>query len=144
MGREAIVAAIILVFTGCLSGVPGIAGQTYWDLEIAGHTEVQGDEYVFIGEVGLSGNYGSVEVKGVRIHLVDSNNETMRMVSIGVLNSSRPRSEFSVGVHRPPERVLLTVGSVSSPDNMEYEVSSGLQRTEGGRYAPIDGGRTEG
>lgn len=128
---------LLVLLSGCLQGVPGISGQTYWDLEIAGEVAQEGQMNEFNGEVGLGGNFGPVTVESVRLEFVDSNNETMRVLTIGTLNASRPVVPFTVKLNRPPQYVLLTYDSVDSPDNMDYSISRGLVQTASGEYEAI-------
>lgn len=134
MMRDLICGVVALaVLSGCLGGVPGLSGENYWQVGIGGSLSDEGSEYVFEGSVGLGGNYGAVEVTGLRIEFVDKSNNTVKSVSIGTLNQSRPRAAFDVTVARPPHLVVPVAERIDSPPNLEYTIT-GLKRTENGEY----------
>lgn len=124
---------VLVVLSGCLSGIPGLSGENYWQVGIGGELAPEEGGYVFEGSVGLSGNYGPVEVSGLRIEFVDADNNTMTSVPIGTLNQSRPQATFNAIVEAPPELVIPVADRIDSPSNMEYAIT-GLRRTGNGDY----------
>lgn len=130
-----IIVCPFLLPLGCL-GLPGSSGNTYWELNMKGLT-VGSDETRFVGEIGLSGNYGATEVHDVRIEMVGSENKTVGKMRLGTLNSTRPTGAINERVSEEPAFVYIDVGTVESPDNMEYQIFDGLKRTQSGDYVQI-------
>lgn len=120
---------------GCL-GLPGSSGNTYWELNMEGRT-VGSDETRFVAEIGLTGNYGAIEVHDVRLRMVNSENRTLGRVRIGTLNSTRPTVAINETVSEEPAFVYIDVGTVKSPDDVKNQISDGLKRTQSGDYVQI-------
>lgn len=130
-----IIVCPFLLTSGCL-GLPGSSRNTYWELNMKGLT-VGSDETRFVGEIGLSANYETVKIHDLRLRMVDSENRTLGRVHVGTLNSTRPAVAINETVSEEPAFVYIDVGTVESPDNMEYQISVGLKRTQSGDYVSV-------
>jgi len=134
MGDRSVIAVtvgLLLVTSGCV-GAPGA-----WDLYADASVEERSEEYAFHAEVFLSGNYGGVELRDIRLVLLDEQNESITTVSVGTLNSSRPEATRNVSLAEQPAFVVIEVGERSIPDETRYSIPSGLRRTDGGSYVAV-------
>lgn len=123
---------ILVIFLLLTAGCTG--EENIWRLVMSGHDEEIDNEYRFTGDVGLGGHYEDVSVEGVRIKLLDAQNETLETVFVGTLNVSRSTVEINVTVERRPKYVLVMVGQINAPDDKTGEPISGLKRVENSDY----------
>lgn len=102
---------------------------------MGGHDEKVENGYRFIGDVGLGGHYSGVSVEGVRVKILDAQNETLETIFVGRLNVSRSTVEINVTVERRPKYVLVLMGEVVAPERENKNPGiSGLKRVESGDY----------
>lgn len=123
---------ILFIFLLLTAGCTG--EENIWRLDMSGHDEEVGNEYRFTGDVGLGGHYDDVSVEGVRVKILDAQNETLETVFVGTLNVSRSMVEINVTVERRPKYVLVLVTHIAAPDKKNAEPIAGLKRVENGDY----------
>lgn len=130
LGKLPVIFLTFLMLTAGCTGEDNI-----WGLNMGGHDKEVENGYRFVGDVGLSGHYEDVSVEGVRVKILDAQNETLETVFIGTLNVSRSTVEINTTVERLPRYVLVFVDEVTPPqsDNEESGIS-GLKRVENGDY----------
>ena len=133
MTRKVILGVIILLsLSGCAEG------NTYWEVGIGAETKTMDSRVAVDGEVGLSGNYGPVEVENVRIVFLYDNKSIIKAIGIGTLNGSHNVESFNITMSPVPDYIILQTGEISSPDNMEYHIFPGLKRTTEGDYVELN------
>lgn len=127
---------LVVLLAGCIGGYPGLTEKTDWTLSVTGYEKSQEESYIFDGEVRLGGSTTAPKaIRNVRVKFLTGNNETIRTVHIGTLNSSRWQSSINVTLDQRPKYVLLLVGEVVTSENKPRKFNIyGLQRDENGDY----------
>lgn len=131
-GIACILLSCLLLTSRCVSG------DSSFDVIVSGHGEELSEGYRFKGEVRLGGYYSDVSVKGVTIKLLDSNNNTLEIVAVGELNTSRSQVKIDATTERQPKHVLVFVKYVVAPkrDSKKWD-AVGLERTDSDDYYPF-------
>ena len=102
-----------------------------WSLKASGHTEEEGKEIRFLGNVRIDGMADATTVSGINVEFRDANRTLLRMVRIGQPWDERFRGELNLTFNQPPEFVLVKVESVDTSEDYT-EVSEVYERGETG------------
>lgn len=128
-----VVLLVLIITAGCLDGYPGLSEEAPWTLNVNGLVTQDEGPTTFTGRVGLQGSTISPkEIRDIRVRFVGEHNETMRIVSIGTIDNSRPEVSINESFDRPPTYVLVYVEEVKG-GGTEGNIL-GLVRCDDGYY----------
>lgn len=121
---------LLVALSGCHQAPPT------WSLSANGHTEMEGNEVRFIGDVELGGNHDRTTVSGVKVEFRTANDTLLRTVRLGTFgDGGQDIAGLNETFDEPPEFVLVKVENVDTPERYRWSIS-GLRRTEDGHYDP--------
>ena len=117
---------LLVALSGCHQAPPT------WSLSANGHTEMEGNEVRFIGDVELGGNHDRTTVSGVNVEFRTANHTLLRTVRLGTFgDGGQDTAGLNETFHEPPEFVLVKVRT-STPrrDTDGVLVASDVLRTD--------------
>lgn len=121
---------VLVALSGCHQAPPT------WSLSANGHTEMEGNEVRFIGDVELGGNHDRTTLSGVKVEFRTANHTQLRTVHLGTFGDGGQNSAgLNETFHEPPEFVLVKVENVDTQERYRWSISD-LRRTEDGHYDP--------
>lgn len=125
----------VVLLCGVLAGCT--ASQS-WQLGVSGSTEQVNSEYRFTGDVSLSGNTGGVNVEGVQVVFLDSNETQIARLDVGSLGEDRRVSHIDITLDTVPEYVLVRVVRISAPNNSQRGITGAKRGADGLYYTYSD------